>query len=247
MYGWRGRLGLILGTPNTVCEPEFARMVPEGVSVHGARMDAGPGDGRPVPEYDSPETMHETEGEVHRLAWTLKALQPSIIVFTHTVASMGDGPAFDRRITEVMAERSGRPALTSATALVEALRVLGVHKVAAADPFPRPALGQIVRRYLEHAESGFEVVNDATARGKDPNFITNMPPGVAYQVGRQADHPQAEAIVLAGNVWRTMEIIEPLEQDLGKPVISANQATVWAALKRLGIGGVTGFGSLFSH
>jgi maleate cis-trans isomerase len=247
MYGWRGRLGLILGTPNTVCEPEFARMVPEGVSVHGARMDAGPGDGRPVPDYDSPEAMQETEAEVNRLSWTLKALQPDIVIFTHTVASMGDSPAYDRRITGVMAERAGRPALTSATAIVEALRALGVKRIGVADPFPKPRLSQIVKNYLEHPESGFETVQWANARGTDPNFITNMPPTVAYRFGRQADHPQAEAIVLAANVWRTIEVIEPLEQDLGKPVISANQATVWAALKRIGVGGVAGWGSLFSR
>ncbi len=247
MYGWRGRLGLILGTPNTVCEPEFARMVPDGVSVHGARMLVGPGGGRPVPLYNDPEVMKATEAEAARLAYTLSALLPSIVIFTHTVASMGTGPEFDQKLTETMARESRLPALTTATAIVLALKALGAKRIGLADPFPRPELSQIVKDYLEHPSLGFQVVNAASARGRDPNFITNLPPTVAYQTGRQADHPEADAILLAANVWRTIEAIEPLEQDLKKPVVSANQATVWAALKRIGESGVSGYGALFSQ
>jgi maleate cis-trans isomerase len=247
MYGWRGRLGLILGTPNTVCEPEFARMAPEGVSVHGARMDVGPGAGRPVPVYNAPEVMRETEAEAARLSHTLKAILPDIIIFTHTVASMGDGPDFDRRLTEVMEAQSGCRALTTATAIVEALHALGAQRVAIADPFPMPELGRIVRDFLEHPGVGFTVVNAVSAQGKDPNFITNLPPSVAYQFGRRADCADADVVLLAANVWRTIESIELLEQDLKKPVISANQATLWAALKRIGVAGGAGYGSLFNH
>jgi arylmalonate decarboxylase len=144
-----------------------------------------------------------------------------------------------------MAREAGLPALTTATAIVLALKALGARRVAVADPFPRPELSQIIKDYLEHPALGFTVVNAVSARGRDPNFITNLPPTVAYEFGRQADCAQAEVILLAANVWRTIEAIEPLEQDLKKPVVSANQATVWAALKRIGVSGANGYGSLF--
>jgi maleate cis-trans isomerase len=72
-------------------------------------------------------------------------------------------------------------------------------------------------------------------------------PVMGYRWGREADRPDADVVFLAGNTWRTMEAIEPLEADLRKPVISGNQATIWAALKVLRIGDVKGYGSLFRH
>ena len=78
-------------------------------------------------------------------------------------------------------------------------------------------------------------------QAKEPDFIV-----LPYNVAQEADHPDADAVVLTANVWRTLEVIEPLEQDLGKPVITANQATIWAALRILGVGAVKGrYGSLF--
>ena len=142
---------------------------------------------------------------------------------------------FNRRLTETMASRAGCPALTAGSAVVQALRAVGAEKIGLADPFPKPFLTQIVRDHLQHPEVGFKVVKEATARGANPHVITNLSPTVAYRIGREADHPEADTILLSANVWRTLEIIEPLERNLGKPVIAANQATVWAALKMIGV------------
>jgi len=43
MYGARGRIGLLVPSVNTVVEPDFARIVPEGVGVYAARMRNGRG------------------------------------------------------------------------------------------------------------------------------------------------------------------------------------------------------------
>ncbi len=242
MYGWRGRLGLILGLPNTVCEPEFNKMVPDGVSVNGARMAV-----HPVANYSDPDVMKDIEEEVGRLSSTLSVVKPDIVIFTHNAASMAAGLEFDDKLTRLMAKEAGCPGLTAASAIVQALNEVGAKKIAMADPFPRPDLSQIVKDFLEQPALGFQVVNEVSVRGESPNFITSMPPTVAYQFGKKADHPDAEAILLAANVWRTIEVIEALEQDLGKPVISANQASVWAALKIIGVAGIQGYGSLFSR
>jgi maleate cis-trans isomerase len=69
-------------------------------------------------------------------------------------------------------------------------------------------------------------------------------PSSAYISAKEVDVPEAEAIFISCTAWRTIEIIELLEKDLGKPVITSNQATMWAILKKMGIRGVEGYGKL---
>ena len=59
--------------------------------------------------------------------------------------------------------------------------------------------------------------------------------GRAYQIARQVDHPDAEAIFLSGVGMPTLDALHPLEQDTGKPVISAASAMMWNALRTAGI------------
>jgi maleate cis-trans isomerase len=67
----------------------------------------------------------------------------------------------------------------------------------------------------------------------------------AYGIGRQVDHPDAEAIFLSGVGMPTLEALQPLEQDTGKPVISAASATMWNALRTAGVHHkVQGYGRL---
>jgi len=56
-----------------------------------------------------------------------------------------------------------------------------------------------------------------------------------YRLGKSADHPDAEAIFISCTNLRTFEVLEALEMDLGKSVISSNSATLWAVLKELGV------------
>ncbi len=251
MYGWRGRIAIIVGKRNAVCEPEFSKMVPTGVSVYAARADTHTAKQsrdnlEPVAIYTDPEVMDQVEKNTGKLAANLAGLKPSVVVFTHNAASMAS-IQFNDSLTKTMAKQAGCPALTAGSAVVQALKAVGDQRIGLADPFPKPFLTQIVKDHLQHPEEGFEVVNHATAQGDNPFAITNMSPTVAYQIGKKADHSRADTILLSANIWRTLEIIEPLEQDLGKPVIAANQATIWAALKIIGVPPERHYGSLFTH
>ena len=74
MYGWRGRLGLILGLPNVVCEMECHDMAPDGVSVNGVRMNI-----HPIAIYNEPKVMEEIEQEVTRLSNEIKGVKADIV------------------------------------------------------------------------------------------------------------------------------------------------------------------------
>ena len=67
----------------------------------------------------------------------------------------------------------------------------------------------------------------------------------AYRLARQADVPDADAVLLSGTGLPTIGVLELLERDLGKPVVSSNQALLWRALRMAGVREpVPGFGRL---
>lgn len=61
-----------------------------------------------------------------------------------------------------------------------------------------------------------------------------------------ADHPEAEAVLVPDTAMHTLAIVEALERAVGKPVLTANQVTVWKGLQLLGpVPDLPGLGSLF--
>ena len=79
----------------------------------------------------------------------------------------------------------------------------------------------------------------------NPREIDEEPPQTIIDFVPTVAHPDADTIFLPGTAWRALDAAEPLEQKLGKTVITVNQASIWLALKRLGwTQAIPGFGSL---
>ena len=98
---------------------------------------------------------------------------------------------------------------------------------------------------MEAAIPGLDVVSHRSlgvGRGAD---LGDMEPIEAYRQSRIIDCSQADALFLSGTNWRTVEVIEAIESDLGKLVFTANQVSMWAALRKLSIESSIGFGDLF--
>jgi maleate isomerase len=71
-----------------------------------------------------------------------------------------------------------------------------------------------------------------------------LDPQSAYDLARRLDRPDADAVMLGCGNWNTFPVIERLERDLGKPVLTTNQVSLWHALKMLGAAPVSGLGVL---
>jgi maleate cis-trans isomerase len=70
----------------------------------------------------------------------------------------------------------------------------------------------------------------------------------AYALARKADTPAAEAVLLSGTGLPTVGVLQTLEHDLGKPVLSSTQAMLWHALRVAGVRqAVPGFGRLLAE
>ncbi|WP_166429896.1 maleate cis-trans isomerase family protein [Nesterenkonia sphaerica] len=118
-------------------------------------------------------------------------------------------------------------AVTTAGSLLEALHALGVTSVAAATPYD-PSIAALFQQFF--AEAGIDLVH--TAHLGLAGRIWTVPWDTTRDLVRNADAPDAEAVLISCTNLPTYEVLDQLEQDLGKPVLSANQTTIWAALRR---------------
>lgn len=135
----------------------------------------------------------------------------------------------DEEIVRRLEGAAGVPATTASTALAEALRTLGVERVAIASPYPE-WLNERLSKFLEN--QGFLVTQRRGLNVECPAFL---PPEAAAGLAREVDSPEAEGILISCTNFRTLEVIEELERELGKPVISSNTAAFWHTLRLAGM------------
>lgn len=240
MFGWRARIGVLLPPGNPTVEPELYRMVPDGVSLHFARIEA-PATGGPAGGAAGMEerTRAYREGLVGP-AQALGQVRPAVAVLAHTASSYAVGFGQEQPLIDRIASLCGAPALLAAQAALAALQHFRVKRLALGTPYPE-SISRQAKAYWEAA--GFRVVG--YHRLPDVIDIYAESEERAHLLGRQADAPDAEAVLLSGTGLPTVAMLETLERDLGKPVISSNQASLWRALRLAGVREpVSGFGRL---
>lgn len=234
MFGWRGRIGLILPSNNTVMEQEFSMMLPEGVSVHTARLG--------VVRNTAPEVLIKMSEHAERAAGELASCDVDIIIYGCTSGSFLKGAKFEKELTRRIYKASNTPAFTTSKAVIEALHSVNAKKLGIATPY-RKETNEIEKKFLE--EQGFEVLQMIGLDIVNPTDIGRLSPYKAYEMGKRVNSEEADTIFISCTDFRTFEIIPLLEKDLGKPVISSNQASLWMALKLLGVYAEKKLGSLF--
>jgi maleate isomerase len=235
MEVWRARIG-ILFPADGANDDDFWRLAPPGVTVHVART-------QPLVDDFSIDAYARLAGEdVERQAALLGLIRPSSVAYACTSGSFIRGVEYDEEISARVRQASGAPATTTSTAMVNALRALGVRRVAVATPY-RSAINERLATFL--TTSGFSVENDM-GLGLDDWTINFIPQSDVYHLARKVNTENAEALFIACTNLRALDVIEPLEKDLAKPVITANQATMWEALRLAGIRErPKGFGTLY--
>jgi maleate isomerase len=231
MHGWRARVGLIVPSLNTTAEPEFAAHCPAGVSVHTARLklDAG-----------TTDELRDMTDDLDPCCDRLATADVDVVTLGCTTSSILNGPeALEARITD----RLGVPSVTTAASIGRALEALDARRIAVATPYVE-RLNEIEREYL--AEEGFDVVAFDGLGIETGQTIGERFPESAYRQARAMDLGDAETLVISCANYRTAEIHEDLEADLGLPVVTSNQATLWDTLAHLGTDAAdAGYGRLF--
>ena len=225
------RLGIVVPVSNTNLEPDMVMLRPDGVSLHFAR--AGGYDIDQIP--DSEQMRKFADATLDEVVDGLRAALADMVLYGCTSATLSHGPAYDRAFVERIETRAGVPAITAASAVVEAAQDLGVAKVGFCSPYTEQ-LNTEAAAFLGACD--IEVVSDAYVGEDLGNYGQSaLTPDDVFVLGCRADSPGAEAIVLSCTDMRAVEAIDALEARLGKPVITSNQALVYTAIKRLGLDG----------
>lgn len=162
--------------------------------------------------------------------------------FAATAPSSRNGIGYDRELVARIEAASGKPATTASTALLEALRALSAKSIVLGAPWS-DAVNRTTAGFIE--ANGFSVLAQETLGLVDNLDIGLLDPQSAYDVGRRVDRSGADAVMLACGNWSTFAIIDRLERDLGKPVLTTNQVSLWHALKIIGSEPLNGLGVLF--
>jgi maleate isomerase len=227
------RFGLLTPSSNSTQEPEFSEVLPRTVSLHTGRLAFTNIDADTLVRC-----IEELETESRKLA----DAEVGVIVLAATAPSLTKGKGYDRELIKRMEDASGKPATTASTAFVEALTFLGIRRIAIAAPWSETVNKSVVS-FME--ANGFEVVNHGVMGLVRNTELGRADPQTAYDLGRRVDRPNADAVILPGGNWPTMSIVERLERDLGKPVLTNNTASIWAGLRILGRhDSIAGYGRL---
>ena len=235
MYGWRGKIGMLVPSVNTVAEPEFNQMKPEGVALYASRM---------LNYRTDEEDARAMTCHAERATSELTRARVDSVAFVCTASSFVGGDEWEIDLKRNIEKVSGVPAVSTSAAIVEAFKVLGMRRVVMFTPYPE-ALNRLEVRFFE--SKGVEVIAERGLGIEDPYDIGVVEPEQVYRNVRELLVPETDGTFVSCTNLRTIEIAETLEMDTGKPFVSSNIATFWASLRAIGChGSVDGFGALLS-
>lgn len=207
---------------------ELWRWAPEDVSLYFTRTPY-----TPLAVTLEMVTLISEYDDIARSTRDLATTESEVFAYACTSGSFVRGLTGERELVAAM-EQAGAPvAVTTTGALMQAMSRLGLARVSVATPYAQDLadrMGDVL------VEAGVEMVGSAHLGLLGD--IWKVTYDTTCALIRGADHPDAEAILVSCTNLPTYDVIAPLEAELGKPVITANQATMWAALRVIGRRGV---------
>ena len=221
------RVGVIVPQTNTTNEIEFNRLAPRGLSFHFARV--------PLHQnLDRESHLELLSKDLGVAASHLGSCDCDLIAFGCTSDSMAFG---DDTLVPLIREASGGvPAITTATAITSTLQNLGITRLAMASPYTEET-NRKEARFLQRA--GFSVIasaglslNTSLERIQQMSRVTSHE---VFQLALSVDCAEAEALLICCTDFNTLHVIEELEAELHKPVVSSNVATFAIATQYLGV------------
>ena len=222
-YGDRARIGMLLPSVNRAAEPQITEMLPEGVSLHTTRLRL---------RSSEEEHIHAMVEDVERGAVMLADADVDIVVFHCTAVSMF-APGFDDKIIERIETATGKTATSTSKACIEAFETFAAKKITLTTPYIAKTNEREVAFLQSHgvdvlSETGMGISGDGGA------MLAVEPEEWRRRVNSQ-DEPASEAAFISCTAIRAVEAIEPIENDIDKPVVTSNQAMVWHTLRKLNV------------
>ncbi len=219
----RYRIGLLALSNDLATERDFINMrSSDDIALFVSRI--------PNAEICSVENLRAMEPELTRaVSLLIPGSRLDAVAYSCTSGTVVMGyDAVARRIHE---ERPGIPVVTPITAALAAFRLLGARKISVLTPYTDDVNVRIAN-YLMN--SGLEIVAFSSFHHTDNDAMAKTPPQAILDAALEADRPDADALFISCTAIRAVDVLESIEQAIGKPVVSANQALYWQALRATG-------------
>ena len=128
----------------------------------------------------------------------------------------------------IHAARPGIPVVTPITASLAALDRFNVQELAVLTPYTDD-VNSAIAAYLE--QHGKSVCAFTSFRIEDNEVMARLPPEAILRGAIEADQPEADALFISCTAIRALDVVDSIEQAIGKPVVTANQAMIWQELR----------------
>ena len=215
------RIGLMVPVNNTTMEPELRAWLPAGSSCLTQRIPRGKG-------TLTPEDLPQYVAQAMKLAERYASDDVDLVAYGCTAAGFMMGPARDAEIATDLGRITGKPVVTTASAMIEVLRHIGARNVALVTPYS-DMVNQRLRKFVE--DCGIVVGVLAGFRAKTVDELAAITPAQIAAVARATMPESCDAMFIACSQLPTRGIIDGLERDFGRPVWSSIRATAWQATR----------------
>jgi maleate isomerase len=220
------RIGLVIPSLNVVVEDDLRRELPANVGFHITRLRLRKTQGRVTQA-----ALLEAGRDAIEQSTLLSDAGVDAIAFNCTGASISDGLEGALRLRDQIAAATNTPATTTILAVVRALRASALRRIVHVCPFTAEFSADEAA-YLR--AEGFDLVASRGLNFTDARLAAKLSPAEICDIAAGLDQPEAEGLFLACANVRAMEAAKDLQQRLGKPVVTSNQAVLWDLLDMIG-------------
>ncbi|RWA58268.1 ectoine utilization protein EutA [Mesorhizobium sp.] len=217
------RVGLIILATDHTSEPDFRRMVAsERIGVYVARI--------PYKNPTTPENLRRMQPELEAAAALILPDEPlDAICYSCTSASVVIGDAEIE--AAIQAARPGVAVVTPPMAGVRGLKSLGARRISILTPYTVETSRPMAAYF---AERGFEIVSFTCLGFEDDREMARIPPAALVELAGKATDAEADALFVSCTALRSALAVAGMEQAIGRPVVTSNQATAWNCLRLCG-------------
>jgi len=219
----RARIGFIIPSSNRMVEEQAWRHLPADIIPHITRLAM-------TNRHKVP--LDQLIPRIEQATQLLADSDCDVTVLQCTGTSMSGGVAMETKVLEAMEKASGRPALSAASSLMAAFATLKAKKLVFISE-TRQNEHEDKLRFLH--EAGYTILADHAVGLSGSAEYCSAPPRLWFDEAMKLRRDDADAYFISCANIRSIDVIEDLEKELGRPVVTSNQAAFWCAMRKIGL------------
>jgi maleate isomerase len=231
-------IGLISPNLSEDTLEDVYKVFPPDIRIEGRTLKVG--------KYTD-EEFHRAELAFGDLVRDLAQHPLDFLMVTGELFLSYKGPGSDLEILDLVKSITPVPASTVLTAVVRACRALALKRIVMASPFPEDQDERLIKFLAHYA---IEVVAFRGLGCPNADVIWQLAPQTGYELatGLLKEYPDVDGIYMPCNKWRIISVIDAIEKDYRKPVVTNTQAWVWEALRLMNMKKpLAGYGKLLNE